>query len=83
MEAEINLSASRQAKEFTRTTGTKTEELMQKAFLVYKFLLTPEHMLLHGLKMMLHNSDENPSSMLKQFFRRLSLQLHPDKNSHP
>jgi len=74
MEAEINISASKQAKEFTRTTGTtNTEELLQKAFLVYKFLLTPENMLLQGLKMMLQNSDENPSSMLKQFFRRLSL----------
>ena len=47
-----------------------------QAFLVYKFLNTPEEMLVAGMTQM-------QPVQLTQFYRKLAKQLHPDKNRHP
>jgi len=44
--------------------------------LVYKFLITPENWLNQGLIQM-------DQSTLKSYYKKLALELHPDKNSHP
>ena len=68
-EVEINKSASLQTKNYCGGYD-------QKVFLVYKFLLTPDQMLLQGFQKMDQHS-------LRKYQLGLNLQLHPDKNSHP
>ena len=44
--------------------------------MVYKILATPQDMLVASMIQMQQN-------FLTQFYRKLAIQLHPDKNAHP
>lgn len=49
----------------------------EKLFLVFKFVATPEAMLVQGMVSM---SDSQECS---RYFKKVALAVHPDKNSHP
>ena len=75
-EQKINKQASQQAKEYLNSQGLSSSEFT-KNFLIYKFNGTPLDIIVKGLKAM---GDLNAS---KSFFKKIALQVHPDKNSHP
>lgn len=65
----------RLATEYLTRTSAETADF-DKAYLVYKLLETPTHVLQQGFYTMAQES-------ATQYFKRLAKQLHPDKNSHP
>ena len=54
----------------------ETPVTQEQAFMVYKILATPQDMLVASMIQMQQN-------FLTQFYRKLAIQLHPDKNAHP
>ena len=54
----------------------ETPVTQEQAFMVYKILATPQDMLVASMIKMQQN-------FLTQFYRKLAIQLHPDKNAHP
>ena len=82
MEQRINQTAETLATQFiaeqSSDQGSSPSPSVSKdqAFLVYKFLNTSQDMLVAGMAQM------QPHQLI-QFYRKLAIQLHPDKNKHP
>jgi len=75
IEQQINQTASQLASRFMASEASAGVSKDQ-AYVVYKFLNTPHEMLVAGMTSM-------QPQQLVQFFRKLAIQLHPDKNNHP
>ena len=65
------------AQQFLReNASTDLPVTQEQAYMVYKILGTPQDMLVASMNRM-------QQTFLTQFYRKLAIQLHPDKNAHP
>lgn len=76
VEQQVNALATKLTQEYLLQKEASSTMNEQQVFLVFKFLHTPEDVLVDGMC-----SLQPP--LLTQFYRKLAKQLHPDKNSHP
>ena len=83
IEQSVNQRAAMLATQFLRQAkvdSPKTTLTFDQCFLAYKFTLTQADVILAGM----HSLAQSQSvSALTAFYRKLALQLHPDKNCHP
>lgn len=75
MENRINQKAAQETKDFiAKNPAEKVNK--ERIYLVYKFLHTPMEALTDGFRM-------KSQPELNKFYKKLAMQLHPDKNLHP
>ena len=76
--AQEYLSSAEQGETLDESGNTRQSEAMNfdQVFLTYKFLLTPEQILVGGMKC-------KAIEDVKKYYRSIAKLLHPDKNPHP